>query len=424
MPQLGEGFLRTNQVFVDLGPPLDRVKPTLLKYIDRRIDALQEVPVSSIGELEQKLESLYRLLQDGRIQEITEIPFIENTSVLVDNYVDETLGQLQEIPVNTEEEFQEAVENIYEDLTSGTFPTEIPSIGAIPISLRLSSYDLALEQARLAGKVPSETLDAIDKQEAVIKNQLRLGDVKAALKSATPELTGPVLSEFIDDAYEDAFEALNNDPNFPQSALDGLDERSDVIKDFLGQGKIKDALKAGVAGLASPLIDAAIDELRKDLDDQSRLDLIQKAAEQNGESKEEFLDQVNIVRTVIDRSQVGEWLAIAVMVAAGLMMSFVQIPRMASGLRYPGITLFFSGVLFLAVGLITRSQLLSEPVNREGVDAIPPSLVDIINDLSTSMASDVGSGFITFSIVLIAVGFGLALGSFFIRMLHIPFLSK
>ncbi len=288
MPQLGEGFLRTNQVFVDLGPPLDRVKPTLLGYIDRRIDALQEVPVSSIGELEQKLESLYRLLQDGRIQEITEIPFIEDTSVLVDNYVDETLGQLQEIPVNTEEEFQEAVENIYEDLASGTFPTEIPSIGAIPISLRLSSYDLALEQARLAGKVPSETLDAIDKQEAVIKNQLRLGDVKAALKSATPELTGPVLSEFIDDAYEDAFEALNNDPNFPQSALDGL---------------------------ASPLIDAAIAELRKDLDDQSRLDLIQKAAEQNGESKEEFLYQVNIVRTVIDRSQVGEWLAIAVMVA-------------------------------------------------------------------------------------------------------------
>ena len=109
MPQLGEGFLRTNQVFVD-----------------RRIDALQEVPVSSIGELEQKLESLYRLLQDGRIQEITEIPFIEDTSVLVDNYVDETLGQLQEIPVNTEEEFQEAVENIYEDLASGTFPRRSP----------------------------------------------------------------------------------------------------------------------------------------------------------------------------------------------------------------------------------------------------------------------------------------------------------
>lgn len=412
------------QVFVDLSLPLDLVKPTLLGYIDRRIDALEEVPVSSIWELEQKLESLYRLLQDGRIQEITRIPFIEDTSVLVDNYVDDTLDQLQEIPVTTEEAFQDAVENIYEDLASGTFPTEVPSIGALPVSLRLSSYDLALEAARRDGTVPLETLAALDEQETVIKNQLRIGDVKAALEAATPELTAPVINAFVDDAYEEAFEALNNDPDFPQSALDGLAERSDVIKDFLGQGKIKDALKVGVAGLASPLIDAAIDELKMDLGDQARLDLIQKAAEQNDESKEEFLDQFDFVRTVIDRIQVGEWLAIAVIVAAGLMMSFVQIPRMASGLRYPGITLFFSGVLFLALGLITKSQILSEPLTREGVAAIPPSLVDIINDLFTSMASDVGSGFITFSIVLITVGFGLTLGSFFIRMLHIPFLSK
>ena len=412
------------QVFIDLGPPLDRVKPTLLGYIDRRIDALAEEPVKSIEDLGQKLEVLYDLLKDGKIQEINTIPVIEDTAALVDNYVDETLAQLQEIPVNTEEEFQEAVENIYEDLASGTFPTEIPSVGAISISLRISSYDLALEAARRDGTVPLETLAALDRQEAVIKNQLRIGDVKAALKVASPELTAPVLSEFVDDAYEKAFATLSNDPNFPQRALAGLDERSEDIKTALGEGKIKDALKAGVSGLASPLIDDAIDELKKDLDGQSRLDLIEKAAEQNDESKEEFLDQVDIVRNVIDRSQVGEWLAIAVIVAAGLAMSFVQIPRMASALRMPGITLFFSGVLFLALGLITGSQLLKEPVNREGVDAIPPSLVDIINDLSTSMASDVGAGFINFSIILIVVGFGLALGSFFIRMLHIPFLSK
>ena len=69
-------------------------------------------------------------------------------------------------------------------------------------------------------------------------------------------------------------------------------------------------------------------------------------------------------------------------------------------------------------------RLPKEPLNREGVGAIPPSLVDIANDVLASMASDIGSGFITFAIVLTIVGLALAVGSTFIRMTRIPFLSK
>ena len=410
------------EIYVDLGPPLDLVKPTLLDYIDGRIDAMEEEPVDTIEELEEKLEELYRTLEDGRIP--TSVPSID-PDAMVERYVDEQLGQLKEVPVDTDEEFKEEVKGIYEALASGQFPTRIPSIGAIPISLRLSAYDLAIEAAGRDQTIPEETLDALRTREAEIKNQLRVGNVRGALEVATPELTGPVISEFVDDAYEDAFETLDGDPNFPQAALDGLDERSADIKDLLGQGDIKNALKVGVRALAGPVIDNAIDELKDKLDDQNRLDLIQKAAEQDNKSKEEFLDRYDIGRTLIDLfSKWGGWAAIVVIVVAALLMSAVQIPRMASALRYPGLALFFSGVLFLVASLVTRSQILSDPVNREGVSPIPPSLADIINDVATSMAADVGAGFITFSIVILVVGFGLALMSFFVRMLHIPFLSK
>ena len=300
-------------LFIDLRPSLERIEPTLLGYIDRRIDELQEVKVDSIDELERELETFYRLLEDGKIQDITQIPAIEDSPVPVDNYAD---------------------------------------------------------------------------------------------------------------AFEGAFATLDNDPDFPRRALDELDERSSEIKGHLGDGRVKDAVKASVRGLASPLIDNAVAELKKDLDYRSRLDLVQKAAEQNGVTKEEFLDRFDFAREVIGRGWVAKWLALVVIAGAGLMMAAVQLPRMASALRFPGIALFFSGVLVLALGLITRYQLLKEPLNRESADAIPPSLVDIINDLSTSMASDVGSGVIMFSIIVIVIGLGLALGSFFVRTLHIPFLSR
>ena len=299
--------------FIDLGPPLERVRPALLGYIDRHIDGLPEVRVNSVDELEQKLESLYRLLAHGQIEDMTQVPAV-----------------------------------------------------APPLSPRGAYVD----------------------------------------------------------AHRGAVQDLDADTSFPRRSLAMLEERSAEVELYLSYGRTVDAVKASVRGLTAPLMDDAIDEMKKDLDYRSRLDLVQKAAEQNGVTRDELLDRFDVAREVIARGWVAKWLALVVMAAAGLAMAAVQLPRMASALRFPGIALIFSGLLVLAMGLTTRYQLLGEPLNREGVDAIPPSLIDIANDLFASMASDIGSGFIMFSIVLIVVGTGLALGSFIIGMTRIPFLSK
>ena len=109
-------------------------------------------------------------------------------------------------------------------------------------------------------------------------------------------------------------------------------------------------------------------------------------------------------------------------------MSFVHIPHMASGLRFPGMTLFFSGLIFLIIGLVFKSQAkdLGNDLLDKGAEnsPIPGSMIDIITDVVTSMASEVASGFVTPSIVMMVAGGALIILSFIVRMLHIPFLSR
>ncbi len=302
------------RAFIDLGPSVERIRPTLLGYIDRHIDGLPDVPVDSAEELERSLAAVYRLLKDGKLEEMTGIPAVDDP----------------------------------------------PSPAG--------GYGVA--------------------------------------------------------AYRRVLDDLAADPNFPREAVAGLEGRRAEMEAHLKEGRVRDAVRASVPALTLPLMTDAIDELKKDLDGRSRLDLVQKAAEQTSPTREDFLEQFDIVREVAARGPVAKWLMLLVMAGAGLVMAGVHLPRMASALRFPGLALFFSGLLVLALGLVTRYRLLGEPLNREGADSIPPSLVDIANDVFASIASDIGSGFIAFAVVLTVLGLALALGSAFIRMTRIPFLSK
>ena len=412
----------TPDVFIDLSPPLERVKPALFSYIDQRIDELEDVPVTTFEELEKHLQALYRTLESGDIPE--QVPLIEDPEFLVDRYVNQTIADLEEVPVDAPEDFQRELQSIYNELSNGRLPTRIPSIQAIPEDVRLSTYDAVFEAVR--SELPEETVVQLEEQEEAIKAELREGNVTGALRVATPALTGPVVGEFVDDAYDKAFKALEEE-GFPKAALDGLNEREDAIKENLGAGNIKESLKLGARGLSEPLIDEALDELREELDEQDRLDLVAKAAKQNDQTKEKFLDDLDPLRDVIDRAELGSWASILIMVLAAMFMSAVHFPHLASSLRWPGITLLLSGLVFLITGLVLKSRLqddFGDLLDRADVSPIPPSMMDIISDVLTSMATDATSGFITPSITIMVVGGVLLIGSFFIRKLHIPFLSR
>ena len=522
------------EVFIDLSPPLENAKPALFRYIDRRIDALEDVPVATIEELETELEILFRALATGEIptqvpsikdpeglaknhvdqsiaevEEVkvstlenfkreledvyralatgelpTRVPSIEDPEALVSRQVDRRIAELEEVPVRTSQDFKNELEIVYRQLADGKMPTRIPSIGAIDVSLRDAAYDLVFQAILEDPNIPDEAKTGLEEQEQEIKNRLREGNTKGALEVASRPLTGPVVDKFVDDAYDRALQALREDQSisevtlkqleeketdikrqlragnvkgalevaspflispvlnkfvngaydgayqtlkeegFSENALGGLEEQQDAIKANLGEGDVKEALKLGARGLAGPLIDGALEELRKKLDEQERLDLVAKAAEQNDQTREEFLDDVDVGRDVIKRVGLGSTVAILIMVVGVVLMASVHLPHLSSGLRWPGLTLFLSGMVVLIIGLVSKSGLLDSPLDRENVSPIPPSMVDIINDVSNSMVADVASGIITLSIVVLVIGLVMLVGSYVIRLLHIPFLSR
>ena len=416
----------TPEVFIELAPPLANVKPVLFGYIDQRIDELEDVPVSTFEELETRLENLYRTLGIGEIP--TQVPFIEDPEALVVDYVDQVIAGLDEVPASTPQDFENEIGNIYRGLAGGELPTQVPSIESLSPSERIAAYDLALRDIRRDPNIPGEVKTGLDDQDEQIKRRLREADVQGALEVASGPLTSASVGEFVDDAHDNASESIK-DAGLSEKALSGLDEQRDVIKELLGDGKIKESLKVSARGLMGPLVDEALDELREKLDDQERLDLTGIAAEHSHQDKEQFLEELDTLRDVIDRGDVGVWISIVVIVLGTILMMTVHLPHLASSLRWPGLTLFLSGLIFLIVSLVLNARLEDQfndllDQGTNAVSPIPPTMINIASDVLTSMASDVASGFIFPSIIVMVAGLALLIVSFFIRLLHIPFLSR
>ena len=412
----------TPEVFIELGPPLKRAKPALFRYMDRRIDELDEIPVTTFEELQAALESLFRDLERGVIP--TRVPVIVDTGDLVNRYVDESIANLKVVPAPTTREFRRELQNIYIEFANGKIPTSIPSIEAIPVSERIAAYDQVIKALRADPTIPEEAVTGLEEQEELIKSLLRKGDIKAILETASRPLTGPVVELFVDDTYDRSFQDLREDPTIPKKALDGLDQQSDAIKRHLGVGEIKEALKLGLRGLSGPFIDEALDDLREELDEDERLDLVAEAAEQNDQTVDEFLDDLDTGRDIIERGKLGSWLGVLLIVGGALLMGAVHFPHISSGLRWPGLTLLLSGLVFLLLGLVLKATLFQDPLDLADVSQFPPTLVDIINDVSGSMGSDVAGGIISVCITVMVIGAVLLVGSYVIRLLHIPFLSR
>ena len=415
----------TPEVFIELATPLANVKPILFSYMDRRIDELEDVPVRTFEELETGLENIYHTLGMGEIP--TQAPFIEDPDALVVDYVDRAIAGLDEVPVDTPQDFEKEIGNIYRSLADGELPTRIPSIESLSPSERVAAYDLALPEIRRDPNIPDEVKRGLDDQDEQIKSRLREADVQGALGVASSSLTTASVGEFVDDAYDNVFESIK-DAGLSEKALSGLDEQRDVIKGFLVEGKVKESLKVGARGLVGPLIDEALDELREELDDRERLDLTAIAAEHSQQDKEQFLQELDILREVIDRGEVVVWISIVVIVIGNLLMMAVHLPHLASSLRWPGITLFLSGLILLIVSLVSSAQVegrFNDLIDRgTSASSIPPSAVNIASDILTSMAEDVARGFILPFIIVMVVGLVLLVASFFIRSLRIPFLSR
>ena len=135
-------------------------------------------------------------------------------------------------------------------------------------------------------------------------------------------------------------------------------------------------------------------------------------------SEEELRENIADVRDWVSRARdLGKPLAYAMLIGGSILMGLVYFPSLRSALRWPGITLFFTGLAFFVTGKVLESQVpdrLEELVERGANQAtqVPPSVTDLGGDILVSFGNKLTERFAGPSLTLMIIGavlFGISL---------------
>ncbi len=310
------------EAFVELGPPLDNVKPVLFSYIDGRIDQLE---VEDPG------------VPDCSTQAIAE---------LAGRYVER-----------------------FNRLARGEVPTSVPSLRAL-----------------------SQTCRTL--------------------------------------VFAASFDLLVDDPSLSAESTRLLRDSRQGLREPFVAGDTLEVLKVAARPLATPLMDDAIAQIRNELDEGDRIDLIRQIADYDDDiTEEEVRSEIADIRIWVTRSRdFGTITSLAMIIAGSVIMGLIHLPSLSGALRWPGITLLLTGVFYYVVGRVLESEVPDRlatvvELGTDQVSAIPPSVSNLGTDLLVSFGTQLTSGYAGPSITIIAVGAVLFGGSFVVSLLKpfIPF---
>ena len=216
------------------------------------------------------------------------------------------------------------------------------------------------------------------------------------------------------------FDRVLDDPAMnSQAALILEGERSALRQSFV-DGDTREFLKQAAAPLVSPLTESAVAEIRRELQRNDRIDLLEKLVENSGDiSRTDIDDQAENLRQAVSQANgTGRTIALVMVIVGGLLLAAVHIPRPADVLRWPGITLFTGGAVCLVVGLVVNSAVPG--VVRDAITQsvsyspdVPVAAIDLAGDLLESFARQVTSGFIPAAVAVMVVGGVLIIASLF-----------
>ncbi len=221
--------------------------------------------------------------------------------------------------------------------------------------------------------------------------------------------------------FELAFDNLIAQAGLDERTRQGLrSRRSDLREHFLA-GEAKEVLKVAARPLVEPVMDDAIQQVREELDDEDRLDLIRRIAVWNDEyTEEELRSDIDEGRDWVNSIQeFGKPLALVMLVLGSVLLALIHYPSLKNGLRWPGLTLFLTGLVFFVSAKVFDSRVVEwmrELVDRGAseVTSIPPSVTDLGGDLLGSFGQQLTSGFAGPALVVLIVGAMLFGASFFI----------
>ena len=252
---------------------------------------------------------------------------------------------------------------------------------------------------------------------------LRDGEVPESIPSL--EALSPQCRQLISDL---AFDDLLKSSGLEGRGVEGLIDRSEDIRGAFVMGDTHAAIISIVIPLVTPIVDDMVADVREELDDRERLELVDQLAEYSGEeAADELRDAAKDMRRwVLRGASLARNLGWPLLLGGSVLLVLIHIPRVSAGIRWLGATLIIVGGLGLIVlkfvqsALPARVDLLVDSVSATVPD-FPVSLTELISDIAVSIISQLAKGAADMSLIALAAGVALFVGSFltwFIRRLR------
>ena len=267
-------------------------------------------------------------------------------------------------------------------------------------------------------------------KECTTENLLDLTDEFAGLSDGKLPESVPSLETLDENCRRRGFDywidRMADDPRLDAETARIIENEKDDLRESFLKGDTKTFLEQAAALLLRPVIDASLAQLRRDLQEGDRLDLLEQFAEHSdGITREDIDEQAEFFRDSLDTANgTGGVIALVTVIVGSLLLAAVHLPRPTDMLRWPGLTLLLGGAVCLVVGFVLNSALpggireaVASPADYSS--NIPMTAISLAGDLAESFARQLTSGFISATVVVLVVGAVLFGTSFFVRRVRV-----
>ena len=307
------------------------------------------------------------------------------------------------------------------------------------------SHDLERLDLYLELREPLDRVEAVvlDKTEQVI-TELEIEEPPTATTECTADslqsLAGDLANEFaglsagqlpesvpsletLDEdcrrqEFDNWFDQVASHPQIDSETARIIENEKDDLRESFIEGDTRAFLEKAAAPLVSPVIDDSLEEIRRDLQMNDRLDLLERLADDDL-TREDIDESAGLLRDAVSAvSGTGRVLALLVAIAGSLLLAAVHIPNPAGMLRWPGLTLLLGGVMCLLFGFMLNSAvpgMIGEVFAQAEADSsdTPTALISLTGDLMESFARQFTGGFIPGTATVLLFGVVLFAASFF-----------
>ncbi len=224
--------------------------------------------------------------------------------------------------------------------------------------------------------------------------------------------------------FDNWIDQVANNPRIDSETARIIEDEKDDLRQSFIEGDTSAFLDKAAAPLVSSVVDDSLEEIRQDLQENDRLDLLQNLADSDDDLSREDIDELADYLRIIVVTVNGpvKLTALLLVIVGCVLLAAVHFPRPRAMLLWPGLSLVFGGGVCLIMGFVLNSVI---PVGIGNVLADPASYspdvsiaaIGLAGDLFESFARQVTAGIIPAAVAVTVMGGVLVVASLFADVL-------